>query len=218
MKPKFIFSKFLVPLCHEFSLDMQLSQNETSLEPKKHYRSEAIIISSTALFYCNVLYEYEYQWTLKKLNPATLESIETIDLSSNPSAKYSEFQILENTLMYGLYQVELRLDVSFNVTKKLNKTAETFFEVVSMGLNISATKNVISEITIGRRQGYYLEPNVYSIDLDELIGADQMKFLFFCQTLNVSSSQSLVIFLILKKIKKIILNFISPKVVTKTTV
>ena len=178
---------------------MQLSQNETGLEPRKHYRSEAIIISSTALFYCNVLYEYEYQWTLRKLNPTTLEPIETIDLSSNPTSKYSEFQILENNLLYGLYQVELRLDVSFNVTKKLYRTAETFFEVISMGLNISATKNMLSEITIGRRQGYKLEPNVYSVDLDELVAADQMKFLFFCQTLNVSSSQTLVIFLIFLK-------------------
>ena len=140
---------------------MKLSVNDTILEPKKNFRSDVLIISSTVLFYCNVKYRYEYRWVLKKLNKLTLDPVETIDLSSNPSSKYSELQIRENTLMYGLYQVELHVDVFYNETNKLTRFAETFVEIIPMGLIVSATKNSVSQVTIGRRQSFNLEPNVY---------------------------------------------------------
>ena len=51
-------------------------------------------------------------------------------------------------------------------------------------MSVSSLQNGITSLSIGTQQTLSLEPDVYSVDFDNLKSSSQMKFQFYCRTLS----------------------------------
>ena len=176
---KLIF--YLASTCFQPSLSLDKKSLNASA-PLKINRSKFFTIASTTFIYCNTNYQTKYNWTVKKLNKTTLEFISSINLSENPTSTSSELLIQRNTLDYGLYNFKLSLVVYFNTINQVTNEAEVFIEIIQTGLVIFGAQYGVSNFKIGSKQTFYLNPSVYSFDLDSVITPDKLSFLYYCTT------------------------------------
>ena len=143
-------------------------------------KSDVFSIQSTFSFYCNAKYKSEYFWTMTTLNKTTNQPMYTVDLSKNPTSKFAELVIKGNNVDYGLYKFELFVNVTFNVSVTLtSNVVYSFVEVKPSGLAVYAVKNGVSNVLIGSNQEFFLQPGLYSYDLDDVITADKLSFVFY---------------------------------------
>jgi hypothetical protein len=144
----------------------------------------------------NQTYALAYIWTLNQIISTVNKS--NIDLTQNPTSCLSELIIQANTLMYGLYEFNLEVNL---VTSDKSASAssssyiKTYIQIIPTGIVVNAIENGISSILIGSQQNLTLNPSKYSFDLDNLILPSQiLQFKFYCTTVLISSSfnQSLI--------------------------
>jgi hypothetical protein len=126
-------------------------------------------------------------------NKTTNQPINTVDLSKNPTSKLSELVIKGNNVDYGFYKFELFVNVTFNVSAMLSSNVvSSYVEVIPGGLAVYAVKNGVSNVLIGSNQEFILQPALYSYDLDDVITADKLSFVFYCQTIGQNFNSTLV--------------------------
>lgn len=128
------------------------------------------------------------------LNKTTNKPIDTVDLSKNPTSKLSELVIKGNKVDYGLYKFELFVNVTFNVSVTLtSNVVYSYVEVIPSGIAVYSVKNGVSNILIGSNQEFLLQPALYSYDMDDVITADKLGFVLYCQTIGQNFNTTFVI-------------------------
>lgn len=171
----------LASTCYQPSLSLDKKSLNASA-PLKINRSKLFSIASTTFIYCNTNYTTKYTWTVKKVNKTNSEILSSINLSSNPTSQSPELVIKRNTLDYGLYNFKLNLVVCFNTINQVTSEDEIFIEIIQTGLVIFGAQYGVSNFQIGSKQTFYLNPSVYSFDLDSVITPDQLSYLYYCTT------------------------------------
>jgi hypothetical protein len=141
----------------------------------------------------NQTYALEYTWTVNQISNTGNKS--NIDLAQNPTSYLSELILQANTLMYGLYEINLEVKlVTSDKSSPLSSLIKTYIQIIPTGIVVNAIENGISSILIGSQQNLTLNPSRYSFDLDHLIAPSQiLQFKFYCTTLlfNTTFNQSL---------------------------
>ena len=130
---------------------------------------------------------------MTKIDPATLLPIINIDLSTNPTSASSELVVKENTLDYGIYKFTLQVPVTYNLVNQITSNLiETYVQIIPTGLAVFAIENGVSSVLIGSRQAFSLQPSIYTIDMDSIITPDKLSFTYFCKTVNLSDTSTVV--------------------------
>ena len=143
-------------------------------------------------FFCNTNFTYQNKWTLTQVDPQTLNIKKIIDLTKNPTSRKSELVIKENFLGYGLYRLVYQVKVTFNgISQISSNVAETFIQIIPTGLAVFGIKNGVSSVLLGSLQSFNLQPSVFSIDYDNKTHPNQLKFVYYCRTVNQSDTNSL---------------------------
>ena len=97
----------------------------------------------------------------------------------------------ENTLSYGLYKFQFQVTVTFNGKSQISSNvAETYVQIIPTGLAVFGLENGVGSVMIGSKQSFRFEPSKYSIDLDYIIKADSLSFVYYCTTVNLSDPNS----------------------------
>lgn len=165
---------------------MSFTQSYSSSRPNKIFRSTLFSVASIIYYYClNVTFTPTITWTLSQIDPLKLTVLKNIDLSKNPTSPSSELVIKENKLDYGLYQFTLQVDVSFN-GNIVSSFAQTYVEILPTGLAVFALENGVSSVLIGSQQAFYLNPLLYTFDMDGIITPDKLSFVYYCKTVNLT--------------------------------
>ena len=73
-----------------------------------------------------------------------------------------------------------------------SNVAQTFIQIIPTGLAVFAFESGVSNLLIGSIQEIRLKPSIYTLDLDSKIAPDKLNFSFFCKTVNLSESNSVV--------------------------
>ena len=149
-------------------------------------------LSSQAYFKCDTNYSFVYTWIMNVAATGIY-----VNLTNNPTSTSSQLVIQPYTLSYGVYVVQLRVDLIANASyNTLYSNTTTYVEIVPTGLVISALQNGVSSQLVGFSQEFFLDPVSYSLDLDNLLtNMSSLSFVFFCSIIStntVSSSQNLV--------------------------
>ena len=140
-----------------------------------------LILSSEFVFDCNISYTMKSNWYINKSSSQTLTY-------RNPSFESTQLVIQSNTLEYGLYEFVFQVKFTNMYTNEtLSASDQTFIQIITSGLVVSAFKNGVSSIFIGSNQSLYLKPVAYSFDYDRLASIDSLNFEFYCQTINLNS-------------------------------
>lgn len=163
-----------------------------SSSPKRIFRSNLFSISSIIFLYCsNVTFTSAKTWALNQIDPANFSILKTINLSANPTCTTTELVIRENTLEFGLYEFSLRVDVSFDGGTNSSST-QTYVQIIPSGLAVFALENGVSGRLVGSKQAFILSPSLYSFDLDNIITAEELSFVFYCSTVNATNNQRIL--------------------------
>ena len=171
---------------------MSFSQYFPINNPSKVFRSKLFSIPSTAAFFCNTDFSQNYVWTLTQLDETTLKPTASVSLASNPTSTSPELVIKENTLDYGLYLFDLKVTVKYNTNSFKSANSSTYIKIIPTGLAVFAIENGVSTVLIGSNQAFNLQPTVYSFDMDNLIKADKLSFVYYCRTANQSGSNNVL--------------------------
>ena len=159
----------------------------TQSSPSLIFRSKMFSLKTVTYFACNFSYTSMNTWNLKRID---ITPQINIVLSSNPTAQSGELVIQANTLDYGLYQFSFNVDITLlNIDgTKFNAVIDTFIKIIPTGLAIFAIQNGISNILIGSGQSYILNPLAYSFDFDNYATITNLKFLFYCNSIDLTSN------------------------------
>ena len=168
--------------------------NPQSQSPRKIMRSKMFSINTATHFVChNSSYTKIFSWTLNRIisNGPLL-----IDLSANPTHELPEIVVKSNTLVYGLYEFTVQVEIQL-VTNIFKNKLNTYVEVIPTGLAVLGIENGIQSISIGFGQTLTFNPIIYSFDFDNLASIANLTFKFYCSPSNnnnyITSSLSSVV-------------------------
>ena len=162
---------------------MTIQQSFSQSSPNQIYRSSLFSLSTSTYFACNSSYSRKYSWKL-----TLLDTLNAIDLKTNPSSSSSELVIQGNTLAYGLYEFKIQVDITMSDGSILSNSAATYIQIIPTGLAVFALQNGISNILVGSQQVFILDPATYSIDFDNLVLPSSLTYKFYCTTINLNTT------------------------------
>lgn len=156
--------------------------------PLNQTRSITTTFTATYLFICPYPYSATLQWKVYKLDTTTFAVVSEVTLV-NPTMSTLAFTLPGNTLDYGVYKVEIALNISVDsITMKFSAQDATYLQISPSGIIVSVMANSLSNITIGSSQALVLSPVLYSSDLDNLVTMSSLSFKFYCHQVNDSFS------------------------------
>jgi hypothetical protein len=139
-------------------------------------------IQTESIFTCNQAHSVEYEWGLNYL-----DLNKSIDLTNNPTFQSSELVMQPLSLNYGMYFILVQVNISLSLNAfSLNDW--TYVEIMPTGLIVNSLQNSASYILIGSQQMLTLDPASFTIDLDYLVSSSSLSFKFFCDKINISST------------------------------
>ena len=148
-------------------------------------RSKLFILSTYSSFSCNSNYTYTYTWSLTKTDTAEL-----IDLTLNPTSTKSELVMPAYTLAYGFYEFRFQVDLLSPEYGTLSNAALTYIQIVPTGVAVFGIENGVSAQMIGAQQAFALNPAAYSVDMDFIISASTLTYVFYCNAINLTQATS----------------------------
>lgn len=161
---------------------IQIQSSFTQKNPLKVYRSNMFSIQTESFFACNQAYSVAYEWSLNYV-----DLNKSIDLTNNPTFQSSELVIQPLSLNYGMYFILVQVNFSLSLNSfSLNDW--TYVEIIPTGLIVNSMQNSASYILIGSQQMLTLDPATFTIDLDYLVSSSSLSFRFFCDKINISST------------------------------
>jgi hypothetical protein len=155
-------------------------KNRASLfyQPNQQLRLQQFI--TTGYIVSTITESYTQMWTINSIDKSTGQLILSYNQTGiNPTVNFADFVISSNTLAYGLYEFIYQVIIDSNPYCKAQ--INTFIEIIPSGINVFSLSNQAIDLTIGLAQSIDLLPSIYSIDLDQIITANQLDYKFYCQ-------------------------------------
>ena len=109
-------------------------------------------------------------------------------LKSNPTINYAELVLQPQTLSYGLYRLNYRVTMLYNVS--LTSQIDTFIKIIPSGLVLSTLKlsqpmyGGTIEITRGTNQSIQFDPFLFTYDIDSIADITSLTFKYSCQKID----------------------------------
>ncbi|UJR11342.1 hypothetical protein I4U23_015523 [Adineta vaga] len=104
---------------------------------------------------------------------------------SSDHTTFSELYIPARTLLYGLYEIKLTVNM-INLTN-LSSSATVYVRITASGITANLIQFGTSMITRGNRQDLQLDPGNYSIDPDQnTFNASNWKYKYYCRIYGLS--------------------------------
>ena len=155
----------------------------TQSNPQVILRSKLFSLNTATYFSCNSSYTLTFRWKLTFINST---SNVTIDLSSNPTWQSTMLVIQAYTLGFGLYAFNFQTNVTVTTSGGMffTNNLTTYVQIVPTGLALYGIQDGVSGLQIGSQQSFSLNPALYSLDLDNLIQPNSLKYKFYCFTMK----------------------------------
>ena len=154
--------------------------------PIKIARTKIITLLAESTLRCNLTLENEKGWQLFLVDPSNGANRQQIDLSRNPTSKFAEIVVQPNALNYGLYKFvfTVRMIGSNLMGRIFESSIESFIKVVPTGIVVWGLKGGIAERRLGLDQQLEFTPALFSFDQDSLVSPTQLKYKFYCTTVD----------------------------------
>jgi hypothetical protein len=151
-------------------------------------------MSYLALFYDGLIqihfpssfpYSIILNWKLELLNETSLEVMNTLDLSKNPTSTTLNLILPSNSLAFGMHKITFYAKLTLtNISLNFYREISTFQNIIRSGIDIKSIPNGQKSVSIGINQSIKLSPALYSVDSDQLIDIKSLRFKFYCKLVN----------------------------------
>ena len=173
------------PVCTE---PIILIQDQRALsDPLQTKRSALFTVNAEVYFQCSVDFTDTKEWKVEQVDPNTGAVIKTIDFADNSSRFNAELAIQPFTLGYGVYRFSFFEKVSYYSKaelKTVSASEHTFLEIVPSGVGVFGFGDMVSEIVFGVNQDVGIQPGLYSVDYDSVVGVASLNFTFYCRVID----------------------------------
>ncbi|CAF0863211.1 unnamed protein product [Brachionus calyciflorus] len=179
-----------IGLCELPKISLEQS-TQLFYKPQVFKITDLISIVSNTQVNCSKSSDNLKEWLIYKVDKKTGAVGSQIKLLNNPTINYAELVIQPKTLNYGLYKIVYRVTMLYNSI--YTNQIETFIEIIPAGIIISVFEGQfgdgIYETSRGTNQEFTLNPVAYSIDLENRIKMDSLKFKYYCRLIEKEIAQ-----------------------------
>ena len=96
-----------------------------------------------------------------------------------------------NTLSYDLYKITYQiLNPDTLQLLTLQCSASTYINVTATGLSVYGLEYRITNLKIGFAQGFLLQPNTFTFDIDYIANISNLNFQFYCKKILKTDNSS----------------------------